>query len=135
MAMKGWKCSSLDVLTALLQGNPLARDIDVKPPKEAKMQNVWKLCKAVYELKKTLRYWYKRIKDKLIDAGFQCSKYDEALFYCKKNKSELQGINSIHFDDLLFGGTKQFYGTKISKIRSTSEIGSEDCASQYILQQ
>ena len=126
MAMKGWKCSSLDVRTAFLQGNPLERDIYVKPPKEAKTQNVWKLCKAVYGLKEASRYWYNRIKDELINAGFQCSKYDEALFYCKKNQSELQGINSIHVDDLLFGGTKHFHGTKISKIRSTFEIGSED---------
>ena len=35
MAMNNWKCKSMDVNTAFLQGNPLTRKIFLKPPKEA----------------------------------------------------------------------------------------------------
>lgn len=83
MAMKEWKCNALDVKTAFLQGNPLQRDIFLKPPKEAGTNMVWKLHKAVYGLNEASRSWYNRVKDELIKTGFTCSKYDEALFYCK----------------------------------------------------
>ena len=35
LASKRWKCRMLDVKTAFLQGNPLDRNIYIKPPREA----------------------------------------------------------------------------------------------------
>ena len=71
-ASEKWKCNSLDVKAAFLQGNPLTRDIYVKPPKEAKTQNIWKLQKAVYGLNEASRHWYDRVQDTLIEMGFNC---------------------------------------------------------------
>ena len=104
MSMQGWNVKSLDVKTAFLQGNPLKRDIFIKPPREAKTENLWKLRKAVYGLNEASRYWFNRVKDELTQLGIIQSKYDEALFYYK-NEGKLQGIIPIHVDDFLFGGT------------------------------
>ena len=122
--MKGWTCNALDVKTAFLQGNPLQRDVFVKPPKEAKTDKVWKLRKAVYGLNEASRFWYNRVKDEMIKIGFTRSKYDEALFYCKEG-GQLQGIIAIHVDDFLFGGTKKFHETKMSRLRTIFYIGTE----------
>ncbi len=81
MARKEWECKVLDVKTAFLQGNELKRDIYLKPPKEARVQGMWKLNKAVYGLNEASRYWYERVKDVLVNAGMLKSKYDEAMFY------------------------------------------------------
>ena len=43
-----WELSSLDVMAAFLQGKPVERDIFIKPPKEANVENkLWKLKQAV----------------------------------------------------------------------------------------
>ncbi len=126
MSSKEWKCSTLDVKTAFLQGNPLERDIYLKPPKEAKTHNIWKLNKAVYGLNEASRYWYNRVNDELIKIGMQRPLYDEALFYWKKN-GKCQGILAVHVDDFLYGGTDDFQQTIVAKIKSIFVIGSEEC--------
>ena len=64
IASKGWDLNSLDVRAAFLQGQPLERDIYLRPPKQAKCKDtLWKLQKAVYGLDYASRYWYMRVKD------------------------------------------------------------------------
>jgi hypothetical protein len=124
MAMKGWACNALDVKTAFLQGNPLQRDVFIKPPKEANTEKIWKLRKAVYGLNEASRSWYNRVENELTKIGFTRSKYDEALFYNKEG-GQLEGVVAIHVDDFLFGGTTKFHKTKMSKVRTIFEIGTE----------
>ena len=124
MAMKGWQCQALDVKTAFLQGSRLKREVFLKPPKEAKTQMVWRLQKAVYGLREASRCWYERVKEELGLLDFRCSKYDEALFYSKVNGKILDGINSVHVDDILFAGSNDFLKRKMSKIRNVFERAS-----------
>ena len=84
MAAKEWDCQSLDIKTAFLQGNPLDREIFVKPPKEANTNKIWKLKKAVYGLNEASRHWYDRVHTELSKTGMIRSKYDEALLFWKK---------------------------------------------------
>jgi len=123
-ATEKWKCNSLDVKAAFLQGNPLTREIYIKPPKEAKTENVWKLHKAVYGLNEASRHWYDRVKDTLIGIGFNCCKYDEA-FFIYRDAVNLQGFVSIHVDDFLPSGNGDFQGQTMQKVKEIFEIGTE----------
>ena len=122
-ASKGWKIRSMDIKTAFLQGKYLDREIFLKPPREAGTKQLCKLRKCVYGLKDASRYWYLTVSQKLIDAGMQKSKYDDALFYYKRN-GKLVGLLSLHVDDFLSAGSQEF-GDDLSHIRKNFVVGSE----------
>ena len=70
----GWEINSLDIKSAFLQGKEISRDLFVKPPKEAKTDNLWKLLKTVYGLNDASRTWYLHVRDKFIICGACFSK-------------------------------------------------------------
>ena len=77
----GWEINSLDIKSAFRQGKEISRDLFVKPPKEAKTDNFWKLLKTVHGLNDASRTCYLRVTDEFIICGACFSKYDEAIFY------------------------------------------------------
>ena len=104
-----WELSSIDILSAYLQGKPIERDIYLYPPKEANVKGIlWKLKQAVYGLNDAGLHWYKRIKEELMRTGGQVSKVDPATFYWLDGQ-ELQGMMICHVDDLMFSGNENFY--------------------------
>ena len=60
-----WKIKSLDIKSAFLQGQPINREIFLKPPKEAGTDKLWKLLITVYGLCDAHMAWYLRIKEVL----------------------------------------------------------------------
>ena len=118
-----WKCCSIDAKTAFLQGNPLKRDIYIKPPKEAETTSLWRLKKAVYGLNEASRHWYEKVKDELLKLGFQCSKFDEAFFFLK-SENKLAGLMSVHVDDFLNGGNNIFRD-QLAQLKSQVTFGEE----------
>ena len=74
----GWEINLLDIKSAFLQGKEISRDLFVRPPKNPKTDNLWKLLKTVYDLNDASRTWYLRVRD---ERGACVSKYDEAIFY------------------------------------------------------
>ena len=78
----GWKVKALDIRSAFLQGQMIDRDVYLKPPVEAGLdEKVWKLNKALYGLGDASRKWYLKVKNILLRLGVKMSIYDEALFY------------------------------------------------------
>ena len=127
LAMKKWKCQAIDIKTAFLQGNPLSRDVFLKPPKEFQTEgHVWKLKKAVYGLNEASRAWYDRVINEFTKLGLTKCKYDEALFY-KKDREQLQGAIAIHVDDFIYGGCPKFLGI-IERMSTVFEIGTQTSA-------
>ena len=53
-----WIIHSVDVKSAILQGEGLDQDIYLKPPKEAGTKKLWKLKATVYGLCDAPRVWY-----------------------------------------------------------------------------
>lgn len=133
IASSRWTCKSMDIKRAFLQGNSLDREIFVKPPKEAKTMNIWKLNKCVYGLNEASRYWYNRVHEEFINIGLTKSDYDDALFYYKPNKKEpCEGIIVIHVDDFLYGGSTKF-AKKIEEIHKKFIVGSHlDAPFKYV---
>lgn len=104
-AQPGWGIYQLDVKSAFLHGE-LKEDFFVEQPQgyEAigKEQMVYKLHKALYELKQALRAWFSRIEPYFIKEGFENSISEPTLFIKRRRGKIL--IVSIYVDDLLFTG-------------------------------
>ena len=121
-ATKNWKCHTMDVRTAYLQGNKIERDVFVKPPPEFDNGMIWKLKKTVYGLRDAARAWYLRVKQELIQLGVKISKFDPALFSWHWD-GECQGVICVHVDDFLWAGTNLFYERIIKKLEKLFLIG------------
>ena len=56
-----------------------------KTPVEVTRDKLWRLKKAIYGLNHATKVWYLKVKDELGKMGAIKSKYDEAIFYWKKD--------------------------------------------------
>ena len=127
-----WKCNSVDIKTAYLQGDPISRDIYLKPPVEFCNGTLWKLKKTVYGLCDAARAWYFRVRKVLLSLGMQMSSLDQALFYWCLN-GELAGIICIHVDDFFWAGSEYFSVRVMKEVENQFFVGSTSCGSfKYI---
>ena len=60
---KSWKCHTVDVKSAYLQGDEIEREVYLVPPPEFNNGCLWKLNKTVYGLCDAARAWYTRVKN------------------------------------------------------------------------
>lgn len=126
IATNNWKCQSLDIKSAFLQGKPIERDVFVKPPKESgtSEDHIWKLKKNVYGLSDASRSWYMSVKEKLVALGCTPTKTDPCVFTYQVN-GKLEGICCIHVDDFIHGGTGKFINDVVNQIRAIFVVGTE----------
>ena len=128
-ASNSWSLNSIDIKAAFLQGNPIERELFLRPPKEANQSGkLWRLKKAVYGLSDASRIWYLRVHGELLKHGATASKYDKAVFTWKHN-GNVQGILAAHVDDFLWVGTDNFVKNVIDPLRNTFKVSTEskDC--------
>ena len=121
----GWECKSLDVKAAYLQGNPISRELFLRPPPEYSQGTLWRLNKTVYGLCDAARSWYLRVKDQLLSMGLKMCSYDNAIF-SYSYKGVFQGLICIYVDDFLYCGTDIFQKNIVSKIYTNFQIGSSE---------
>ena len=121
----GWKIHCLDVAAAFLQGQPIDREVFLKPPPEAmKANTLWKLQRCVYGLDDAGRHWYLRILEEIKKLNGKKSVYDEAVYMWHQNE-ELEGLMISHVDDFLHGGSDQFTDRVIKGMKETFNISKE----------
>lgn len=117
-AKRAWKIFQLDVKSAFLHGE-LREDIFMEQPKgfevEEESNKVYKLKKALYELKQAPRAWYSRIEGYFVKEGFQKC-YCEHTLLVKKEEGNIM-IVSLYVDDLIYTGKIQYLSLKGSRIR------------------
>ena len=133
IAANNWKCHSIDIKAAFLQGHKIDRDIYLKPPKEFYKGFLWKLNKTVYGLNDAARAWYLRVKSELINLGLNVCSLDQAIFYWHHNE-KLEGIICLHVDDFCWAGNEIFKYTVVDKIGKLFLVGStcDDTNFKYI---
>ena len=122
MASYGWQSHSIDIKCAFLQGNEIERDIYVRPPKEFDDGYLWKLNKNVYGLNDAARAWYSRLKHVLMKLGMRISQLDPALFFWWRG-NVLSGIMCVHVDDILLGGTSDFFARIVEPMKEQLTVG------------
>jgi hypothetical protein len=64
---------------------------------------VYRLSKALYELKQVLRAWYARLKTFLLEHGYAMRSVDKTLFTLNHGTDFL--LVQIYVDDIIFGGS------------------------------
>jgi hypothetical protein len=64
---------------------------------------VYKLSKALYDLKQAPRAWYTRLKSFLLEHGYVIESVDMTLFTLKHGNDFL--LAQIYVDDIIFGGS------------------------------
>ncbi|XP_049381315.1 uncharacterized protein LOC125845854 [Solanum stenotomum] len=107
-AFMEFKLFQMDVKSAFLNGD-LKEEVYVKQPpgfEDVDCPNhVFKLNKALYELKQAPRAWYERLSRFLLKNGFKRGKIDNTLFLKKRDKELL--IIQVYVDDIIFGATSE----------------------------
>jgi hypothetical protein len=76
--------------------------------------HVYKLHKALYELKQPPRAWYECLRDFLIKNSFRIDKADSTLFTRKMSKYLF--VCQIYVDAIIFGSTNKSFCDEFSKI-------------------
>ena len=127
IASKAWTLKSLDIKTALLQGQTIDRIVYVLSPPEAETECLWQLRKCICGLADAPRCFYLRLRDVLSKVQVLPSPLDDGLFFAHcRDTGDLIGIIACHVDDLLYGGTSDFQLNVIEKLRVALEFGTEN---------
>ena len=125
-ASHGWKIQTLDITSAFLQSSEMTREVYLKPPVDIKKKGIlWKLLKPIYGLGDSPRRWYSTLREHLLKNGCKISKLDKCIFtYYECGK--LQGIITVHVDDVLYSGTLKFQKTVIGSVLKVFKISRMD---------
>ncbi|RVW59278.1 Retrovirus-related Pol polyprotein from transposon RE1 [Vitis vinifera] len=102
---QGWEIRQLDINNAFLNGY-LQENVFMSQPKDfihpTKPHHICKLRKALYGLKQAPRAWFDRLKDALLQWGFQDSKSNASLFLYKTKGIILMPL--VYVDNILITG-------------------------------
>jgi hypothetical protein len=79
--------------------------------------HVYKLRKALYDLKQAPRAWYERLRDFLLSKGFFMGKVDTTLFTKKIGKDLF--VLQIYVDDIIFRLTNQDFYEEFGKMMAS----------------
>ena len=120
----GCTVHSMDVKGAFLQGKELDRTVDIKPPKEAGTQMLWRLKKCAYGLADAPRRWFLRIREEFISLGATPSMFDNGIFLFVDTK--LYGIVVLYVDDIMWSGEGNRLEVIIDKLKATFQISHEN---------
>jgi hypothetical protein len=112
-----FKLYQMDVKSAFLNG-PIKEEVYVEQPPGFEDQeypnHVYKLHKALYELKQAPRAWYECLRDFLTQNSFKIGKADSTLLTRKVDKDLF--MCQIYIDDIIFGSTNRSFCDEFSKI-------------------
>jgi hypothetical protein len=105
-ASKGFKLYEMDVKNTFING-VIQEEVYVRQPRGFENpkypQRVYKLSKALYELKQAPQAWYARLKKFLLEHGYVMGSVDKTLFTLKHVTNFL--LVQIYVDDIIFGGS------------------------------
>ncbi|GJR28388.1 retrovirus-related pol polyprotein from transposon TNT 1-94 [Tanacetum coccineum] len=112
-----FKLFQIDVKSAFLDGFINEEVYVAQPPgfiDFEKPDHVYKLKKALYDLKQAPKAWYDRLKAFLIKHEYKIGMVDNTLFTKKKSSNLI--IVQIYVDDIIFGSTCQDMCDEFAKI-------------------
>jgi hypothetical protein len=118
-APKRFKLYQMDVKSVFLNG-VIQEEVYVRQPPGFESpkypDRVYKLSKALYELKQAPWAWYARIKTFLLEHGYIMRSVDKTLFTLNHGTNFL--LVQIYVDDIIFGGSSH---TLVSRFQEMME--------------
>jgi hypothetical protein len=100
---RGWTVCTFDVADAFLSGRENTRRLYVRPPREGikgvPQGSVIELVKGVFGLKESPRLWWLKLRDAVLEAGFQELKSVPGTFKFMDRSGQLPGFLVVHVDD------------------------------------
>jgi hypothetical protein len=116
-AHHSFRLFQMDVKSTFLNG-PIKEEVYVEQPPgfedDRYPDHVYKLSKALYELKQAPRAWYECLRDFLISNAFKVGKADPTLFTETCNGDLF--VYQIYVDDIIFGSTNQKSYEEFSRV-------------------
>ena len=115
-----------DTKRAFLQTEELAREVFLRPPREAGVPagKVWSLKRACYGLVDASRAYFLRHANELKSLHFQPLKFDPATFVLKDEKTgAMKAAYAAHVDDCLTVGSAQVLDDIHSKMKQKFTYG------------
>ena len=126
-SIMSWQLQSIDISAAFLQGNPIERDIFLRPPRDIfPKSEFWHLKRCIYGLNDAPRSWYERVKEVLLQLGGIISDYDSACYLWHNSDNSLCGILVSHVDDFAFCGDQNFQTKVIGGLVKRFRISTHD---------
>jgi hypothetical protein len=114
---KGFKLYQMDIKSAFLNG-VIQEEVYIKQPpgfENPRYPNrVYKLSKALYELKQMPRAWYARLKTFLLDHGYVMGSIDKTLFTLKHDNGLL--LVQIYVNGIIFCVSSHVLVSSIQKM-------------------
>ena len=112
-----FKLYQMDVKSIFLNGT-IKEEVYVEQPLDFEdyefLDYVFKLNKALCDLKQAPRVWFERLNKFLIDNEFTWENADTILFLKKQNESSL--VVQIYVDDIIFYATKHSLCEEFAKL-------------------
>jgi hypothetical protein len=106
-AVWSWPLGTFDVADAFLSGKENERKLYVRPPKEGvrgvPQGALIELVKGVFGLKESPRLWWLKLRDAILEAGFQECRTAPGTFMTRE-KDRLTGMLCVHVDDGVWAG-------------------------------
>ena len=129
MILNGWTCHQMDVVTAFLNGD-VFEEIYIHPPQGYPHPGrVLRLLKALYGLKQSPRLWYRKLRQWLLQNGWEISKYDECVFY----NQDRQLVITVYVDDInIFGPSDEAITSFKKEIAKAFKMTDAGRASWYL---
>ena len=122
-AQNRWSVKCADATVSFFHSNKVTQDIFVVPVKEAGHQGrLWKLLQHMYGLEDSGRHWYIMIAEALKKLICKRVETDHAMLYYHESE-KLQGIITMHVDDILYCGSDIFIESVIKLIFSIFKFG------------
>jgi hypothetical protein len=116
-AQHSFKLFQMDMKSPFLNG-PIKEEVYVEQPPgfedDRYPDHVYKLSKALYQLKQAPRAWYECLRDFFISNAFKVGKADPTLF-TKTCNGDLF-VCQIYVDDIIFGSTNQKSNEEFSRV-------------------
>jgi hypothetical protein len=125
-SVRQWSISQLDVKNAFLNGE-LREEVYMQPPPGYSVPDgmVCRLRRSLYGLKQAPRAWFERFSSVLIDAGFQPSDHDPALFVHTSTRGRT--LLLLYVDDMIITGDDSqfiaFVKQRLSETFLMSDLG------------